>query len=170
MKPLDDDTATETPAHSPEDCNGADCPSQAKSSQTSPNPTLAEVAPVVRAPLQRHVFVCSGKSCTANQSQETLDAFYTALKEVGLLYGKRGTLEGRVIVTTCGSVGLCAVGPAVLIYPDGVWYTGVTPADVPEIIAEHFGKGRLVGRLLARQLPNPDHPASPTKPEDPLLK
>lgn len=109
-------------------------------------------APVTRAPLQRHVFVCTGTSCTKNNSEQTLAKFWEVLAERGLLYGKRGSFEGSVIVTTCGSVGLCQIGPAVLIYPEGVWYYGVTADDVQEIVDEHIIAGRPVERLLAMRL------------------
>lgn len=111
---------------------------------------LKAKAPVTQAGLQRHVFVCTGTSCSNNNSQATLEAFWAELKNAGLLYGKRGSFDGSVIVTTCGSVGLCAIGPAVLIYPEGVWYYGVTPEDVPEIVQSHLVNNKPVDRLLAR--------------------
>ena len=112
---------------------------------------LALKAPVTKAHLSTHVFVCTGKSCSKNESEATLGKFWEILAEKGLLYGKRGTLEGSVIVTTCGSLGLCTVGPAVLIYPEGVWYYGVTPADVLDIVEQHIVGGQVVERLLAYQ-------------------
>lgn len=110
---------------------------------------LALKAPVTKANLKTHIFVCTGSSCTQNQSEVTLAKFWEVLAEKGLLYGKRGSMEGTVIVTTCGSVGLCTIGPAVLIYPEGVWYYGVTADDVEEIVEEHIINGRIVDRLLA---------------------
>lgn len=110
---------------------------------------LALKAPVTRANLKTHLFVCTGTSCTKNDSDLTLARFWEVLAEKGLLYGKRGSMEGTVIVTTCGSVGLCTIGPAVLIYPEGVWYYGVKPDDVEEIVNEHLINGRIVDRLLA---------------------
>lgn len=112
---------------------------------------LKEKAPVTQADLKRHVFVCTGTSCSNNNSQATLEAFWGELKNAGLLYGKRGSFDGSVIVTTCGSVGLCAIGPAVLVYPEGVWYHGVTPDDVPEIVQSHFLNDTPVERLLAKR-------------------
>lgn len=113
---------------------------------------LARHAPVTQASLKRHLFVCTGTSCSANDSQATLEAFWAVLSEKGLLYGKRGSMEGAVIVTTCGSLGLCAIGPAVLVYPDGVWYYGVTPDDVPEIVDTHLIHNQVVSRLHAMTL------------------
>lgn len=110
---------------------------------------LALKAPVTKANLNTHVFVCTGTSCSKNDSEQTLAKFWEVLAAKGLLYGKRGTMEGTVIVTTCGSVGLCTIGPAVLIYPQGVWYHHVTPDDVEEIVEEHIIKGNHVERLLA---------------------
>jgi (2Fe-2S) ferredoxin len=114
---------------------------------------LALKAPVTHANLKRHVFVCTGTSCTKNNSEATLAKFWEVLAAKGLLYGKRGSMDAPVIVTTCGSVGLCQIGPAVLIYPEGTWYYGVTADDVEEIVDEHLVKGRVVERLLAMHLP-----------------
>lgn len=110
---------------------------------------MLDNVPVTQARLVKHIFVCTGSSCSNNQSQETLECFWKELAARKMLYGKRGSMAGSVIVSTCGSVGLCAVGPAVLIYPDGIWYHHVTAADVHEIIDEHLIHGRPVSRLLA---------------------
>jgi (2Fe-2S) ferredoxin len=70
--------------------------------------------------------------------------------------GRRGKagLDGEVQVTTCGSIGLCERGPNMVVYPEGVWYSGVKVEDVPEIVREHFGRGKVVRRLA-----NPDQVA-----------
>ncbi|HEY9746721.1 MAG TPA: (2Fe-2S) ferredoxin domain-containing protein [Oculatellaceae cyanobacterium] len=112
---------------------------------------LALKAPVTKANLKNHIFVCTGASCTRNQSELTLNRFWEVLAEKGLLYGKRGSMEGTVMVTTCGSVGLCTIGPAVLVYPEGIWYYGVSPDDVEEIVDSHIINGRPVERLMALQ-------------------
>lgn len=118
--------------------------------RTQLDPTeLALKAPVTKANISTHVFVCTGTSCAKNNSEATLAKFWEVLAARGLLYGKRGTMEGTVIVTTCGSVGLCAIGPAVLIYPVGVWYYNVLPEDVEEIVDQHIIGGHHVERLLA---------------------
>ncbi len=114
---------------------------------------LALKAPVTQAPLQTHVFVCTGSSCSSNESEQTLDRFKEVLSERGLLYGKAGkklgTPEGTIIVTKCGSIGLCTIGPAVLIYPQGIWYHHVSANDVEEIVSSHLIGGQPVERLLA---------------------
>ena len=61
--------------------------------------------------------------------------------------------KGSVVLTECASVGFCAIGVAVLIYPDGVWYAQVRPEDVREIIQQHIIGGRVVERLALLKLP-----------------
>jgi (2Fe-2S) ferredoxin len=120
---------------------------------------LMQLAPIASARIQRHVFVCTGKSCSANDSAAVMDAFQRELKERGLQYGKLSkgcSPEGTVVLTECGSVGFCAIGAAVMVYPDGVWYAQVRAKDVPEIIEEHIVNGRVVERLALLKIPAPD--------------
>ncbi|HKQ53554.1 MAG TPA: hypothetical protein VJT74_14355, partial [Pyrinomonadaceae bacterium] len=83
-------------------------------------------------------------------SAEVKAAFDRELTERGLLFGKEKkgkNPKGSIILTDCSSVGFCAVGAAVIVYPDGIWYAQVRAADVPEIIEEHLLNGRVVERL-----------------------
>src|SRR2546421_12542070 len=117
---------------------------------------LRALAPVAAAPITRHVFVCTGKSCSARDSAEVWDAFEHELKARGILFGREAkgkNPKGSVVLTECASVGFCAIGAAVMIYPDGVWYAQVRAADVPEIIEQHLLHGRVVRRLALLQLP-----------------
>jgi (2Fe-2S) ferredoxin len=109
-------------------------------------------APVTQARLTHHVFVCTGTACSRNASETTLLALRTELARHGLLYGKHGSQEGRVIVTTCGSIGFCAMGPAVLVYPQGHWYAAVQASDVPEWVEQVFIRNLPYTPLLAHQL------------------
>jgi (2Fe-2S) ferredoxin len=121
---------------------------------TRPLPTReqdAAVAPMIDHDLQRQVFVCTAKSCAANGSEAVLEAFRSQLMEEHLLFFK-GNQAGPVHCGHCGSVGFCAIGPAVLVYPDGIWYAHVSPADVPEIIASHLKGGVPVERLVRKRL------------------
>ena len=78
----------------------------------------------------RHVFVCnSGKACMERDSAGVYERFRKLYKESGL--------KPNVLVTGCGSVGFCDRGVAVIVYPEQVWYSRVTPADVDEIWSEH---------------------------------
>jgi len=121
---------------------------------------LMELAPIASARIQRHVFVCTGKSCSANESAAVLEAFGSELKSRGLQYGKiaKGcSPEGTVVLTECGSVGFCAIGAAVMIYPDGVWYAQVRAKDVSEIVEEHLVNGRVVERLALLRIQSTDY-------------
>ena len=118
--------------------------------------SLQNLAPVIGAPIRHHVFVCTGKSCSAVESAQVKHEFEQELKERGLLFGKakKGkNPHGSVIVTECGSVGFCAIGAAVMVYPDGVWYAQVRAGDVKEIVEEHLVSGRVVKRLALLQVP-----------------
>jgi (2Fe-2S) ferredoxin len=111
---------------------------------------LRKLAPVIDAPIARQVFVCNGKSYAAVGSPEVKAAFEQELKERNLRFGKESKGRnpcGSVILTDCGSVGFCSIGTAVLVYPEGVWYAQVRAEDVPEIVAEHLVKGKLIERL-----------------------
>ncbi len=117
---------------------------------------LCALAPVTTAPIRHHVFVCSGKSCSSVGSAEVIKAFERELTARGLLMGKatKGkNPKGSVVLTECASVGFCAIGAAVLIYPDGVWYAQVRAADVPEIIESHLINSRIVERLALMRVP-----------------
>ena len=119
---------------------------------------LKKLAPVATAPIKRHVFVCNGKSCSAVGSAEVKEAFVRELESRGLRYGKisKGrNPEGPIVLTDCGSVGFCSIGPAVLVYPEGVWYAQVSPDDVPEIVEEHLVNGNVVERLALIEMQKP---------------
>ncbi len=117
---------------------------------------LCDLAPVTTAPIRHHVFVCTGKSCSAVGSAEVIEAFERELKARGILFGKEAkgkNPKGSIVVTQCASVGFCAIGAAVMVYPDGVWYAQVRAADVPEIIESHLLQGRIVDRLALLRVP-----------------
>jgi len=117
---------------------------------------LCVLAPITTAPIRHHVFVCTGKSCSARDSAEVKDAFERELCARGILFGREAkgkNPQGSVVLTECASVGFCAIGPAVMVYPDGIWYAQVLPADVHEIIEEHLVHGRVVERLALLKVP-----------------
>lgn len=129
----------------------------AKDSFIEDREELCGLAPVTNAPLRCHVFVCTGKSCSAVGSAEVKEAFEQELKARGILFGKEKkgkNPQGSVVLTECSSVGFCAIGAAVLIYPDGVWYAQVRATDVHEIIEEHILNGRVVERLALLKVPS----------------
>ncbi|NLP47529.1 MAG: NADH-quinone oxidoreductase subunit NuoF [Clostridiales bacterium] len=87
-----------------------------------------------------HVLVCGGTGCTSSDSEGIITALEEELKEKGL--------QDEVKVIRTGCFGLCAVGPIMIVYPEGSFYSEVKVDDVPEIVEEHLLKGRLVERLL----------------------
>ena len=119
---------------------------------------LVKLAPVMSAPIKRHVFVCNGKSCSKVGSAEVKAEFERILEKKGLRQGKESkgrNPKGEVVLTDCGSVGFCSIGVAVLVYPEGIWYGQVQEEDVPEIISEHLEKGNVVERLALIDLSVP---------------
>ena len=127
--------------------------------------TLETLAPVTTAPIRLHIFVCTGKSCSAVDSAEVKLAFERELLSRNMLFGKEKkgkNPKGSVLVTECASVGFCAIGAAVMVYPDGIWYAQVRAADVSEIIEEHLLGGRVVGRLALLTVPSAGAAHKPT--------
>ena len=125
---------------------------------------LEELAPVATAPIRHHVFVCTGKSCSSADSADVKAAFERELLERGILFGKEKkgkNPRGSVVVTECASVGFCAIGPAVMVYPDGIWYAQVRSEDVAEIVEEHLLNDRVVERLALLKVPSRGKPVSP---------
>ena len=87
-----------------------------------------------------HVMICGGTGCTSSGSDKVAAAFEAQIVTAGL--------ENEVKVIRTGCFGLCALGPIVVIYPEGTFYSMVKPEDVAEIVNEHLLKGRPVLRLL----------------------
>ena len=86
------------------------------------------------------VLICGGTGCTSSQSLKIIEAMEQEIKAVGL--------ENDVNVVKTGCFGLCALGPIMIVYPEGCFYSRVTVDDVKEIVDEHLLKGRIVKRLL----------------------
>ena len=87
-----------------------------------------------------HVLVCGGTGCTSSHSQEIINALEKEIAANGLAD------EVKVVKTGC--FGLCALGPIMIVYPEGCFYSRVQEEDIPEIVSEHLLKGRIVTRLL----------------------
>lgn len=87
-----------------------------------------------------HVLVCGGTGCTSSGSAQIVEVLEKEIETCGLAQ------EVKVVKTGC--FGLCALGPIMIVYPEGAFYSMVKPEDVPEIVHEHLLKGRLVKRLL----------------------
>ena len=90
--------------------------------------------------IRNHIMVCTGTGCSSSKSPLIIEEFKKELKAQGM--------DKEVKVVETGCFGLCAMGPIVLIFPEGSLYTRVTIEDVKEIVSEHIVKGRIVQRLL----------------------
>jgi NADH:ubiquinone oxidoreductase subunit F (NADH-binding)/(2Fe-2S) ferredoxin len=86
------------------------------------------------------VLVCGGTGCTSSGSKDILAAFKAELAKHGI--------EKEVEVIRTGCFGLCELGPVVIVYPEGAFYSKVSVNDIPELVSEHLVKGRLLKRLL----------------------
>ena len=87
-----------------------------------------------------HVLICGGTGCTSSGSAALREKLAAELKEKGL--------EEEIKIVQTGCFGLCALGPIMIVYPEGTFYSRVTPEDIPEIVEEHLLKGRIVERLV----------------------
>lgn len=92
---------------------------------------------------EKHILVCQGTGCTSSKSPQILDNFKKIIEE-------KGIKNVRVIKTGC--FGLCAKGPIVIIRPEDTFYAQVTPEDCEEIIQSHIVEGKVVERLLCKDI------------------
>ena len=96
-----------------------------------------------------HVLVCGGTGCTSSGSEQIITELEKEIKAVGL--------EEEVKVVKTGCFGLCALGPIMIVYPEGSFYSRVHPEDIKEIVDEHLLKSRIVKRLLYTETVEDDH-------------
>ncbi len=89
---------------------------------------------------KHHVLVCAGTGCSSSDSMEVMAALEAQLAEAGL--------AAEIDVVKTGCFGFCSLGPIMVVYPEGTFYTHVKVSDVPEIVESHFKGGQLVERLL----------------------
>ena len=102
-------------------------------------------------PYRRHILVCTGAFCSPDRRGRELYALLPSLLErAGLLFGAGRVKRGE---TPC--LGVCSGGPIVVVYPEGVWYAGVTPALLARIVDEHLRAGRIVEEAVFFRLDEP---------------
>ena len=90
--------------------------------------------------IRSQVLICGGTGCTSSGSQKIQDVFEAKLAKYDL--------QSEIKLVRTGCFGLCELGPVVIVYPDGTFYSRVTVDDVEEIVSEHLLKGRRVERLV----------------------
>ncbi len=110
----------------------------------------------VEHPSNRQILVCAGTGCTSSKSPKIIEALRAELAAAGVT---------DVLVEKTGCFGLCAMGPVAIVYPDGTFYTHVTPEDAHEIVQSHILGGKMVTRLLHTESDKtePSHTLAETK-------
>ena len=102
-------------------------------------------------PYAHHVLVCVGGYCSPNRQGRMLYAELARLLErEGLLFGPRRIKRGE---TPC--LGVCDSGPIVVVYPEGVWYSRVTPVLLERIVVEHLRDGHVVEEAVFHRHESP---------------
>ena len=94
--------------------------------------------------IRSHILICGGTGCTSSNSVAIRDRLAEELKVKGL------DEEIKIVMTGC--FGLCALGPIMIVYPEGTFYSRVTVDDITEIVDEHLVKGRVVDRLVYNEV------------------
>ena len=97
--------------------------------------------------IRSQVLICGGTGCTSSGSKKIQEAFAKSIDDF--------KLNDEIKLVQTGCFGLCALGPVVIVYPDGTFYSQVKPEDVPEIVEEHLLKGRVVERLVYNETSTP---------------
>ena len=90
--------------------------------------------------IRSYVMICGGTGCTSSNSKAIQEEFKKKIREFDL--------DEEIQIVQTGCFGLCALGPVVIVYPDGTFYSRVTPEDVSEIVEFHLLKGHIVERLV----------------------
>jgi (2Fe-2S) ferredoxin len=91
-----------------------------------------------------HVLICVGAHCSPDRRGRDLYTLLPALlQREGMLFGPRRVKRGE---TPC--LGVCAGGPIVVVYPEGIWYSSVTPRLLERIVVEHLRDGRVVAEAV----------------------
>ena len=98
--------------------------------------------------IRAHVLICGGTGCTSSGSNKIINAFNESIAA--------HDLKDEIKVVQTGCFGLCALGPVVIVHPDGTFYSRVEEGDVDEIVREHLLKGRVVDRLVYKDTGNYD--------------
>src|SRR5690554_1114848 len=91
-----------------------------------------------------HVLICGGTGCHSSGSADVMETFKSELAE--------NKLEKEIKLVQTGCFGLCEVGPVVIVYPEGAFYSRISSEDVPTIVTEHLLKGRIVDDLLYKDV------------------
>ena len=94
--------------------------------------------------VKKHVLICGGTGCTSSKSVEIKKALEAEITKLGI--------DNEVKVVLTGCFGLCALGPIVIVYPEGTFYSCVKVEDAPELAFEHLLNGRILDRLVYHEV------------------
>ncbi len=97
---------------------------------------------------RKQVLVCGGTGCTSSGSKKVIEALEKALKANGL--------EKEILVVRTGCFGLCSLGPIMIVYPEGAFYSQATPQGVERIVKEHLKEGKVVKEILYQETVHED--------------
>ena len=97
---------------------------------------------------RKQVLVCGGTGCTSSGSKKVIEALENSLKANGI--------EDEILVVRTGCFGLCALGPIMIVYPEGAFYSQATPEGVERIVKEHLKDGNVVKDLLYQETVHED--------------
>lgn len=97
---------------------------------------------------RKQVLVCGGTGCTSSGSKKVLEALEKCLKE--------NNLEDEILVVRTGCFGLCSLGPIMIVYPEGAFYSQATPEGVERVVKEHLIGGNIVKDLLYKETVHAD--------------
>ena len=111
--------------------------------------TSYENLPARMEPYRRHVIVCTGGFCSPERGRTIYRRLAQLLEAHGLLFGPT-----RVKRSEAPCLGVCAGGPIVVVYPEGVWYGGVTPELLERIVTEHLVAGRVIDDAVFHRMRN----------------
>jgi len=99
--------------------------------------------------IQRHIFICLGPDCCSEkEGKKAWDFLKTRLKQLGL-----SGSEGGVYRSKAGCLRVCTQGPIALVYPEGTWYSRMTPERLEIVIQEHLINGRVVKDFIFEENP-----------------
>ena len=101
---------------------------------------------------RRHVFLCTGPTCcTPEVGQAAWESLKKHLKDHNLGSGPNACYRTKV-----GCLRICCHGPTVVVYPEGTWYSGMTPDRIPRFVQEHLIEGRPIREWIFADNPLTD--------------